>query len=116
MPEKRKSRGNLTPARRRELIRAYVGLLKEHDDLMAKERQVGQDAPPVKPSRKSHSGNRPGPTAIAAEKFGVDRRTIMRAVAEAKSEPAKPPEPPSQAPALQAAFIAAAERYRDAEQ
>lgn len=47
-------------------------------------------------------------TAIISGKAG----DMSRAVAETKSEPTKPP---SQAPALQAAFIAAAERYRDAE-
>lgn len=76
---------------------------------------MAHDALPVKPTRKSNAGNQPGHTRLAAEKFGVDRATVKRALAEAKSEPAKPPEPLSQAPALQAAFIAAAERYRDAE-
>lgn len=82
------------PARRRELIRQYVALLKEHDDLIARAReQGGRPVPPVAGTRKNHAGNQAGPTSIAASKFGVTKRTVKRALAAKRESAEKVPKP-----------------------
>lgn len=83
-------RRSLKTLDRAVLIRRYVELVKQHDELTAVQ-QVPQAAAPVEPSRKSHAGNRPGATKLAAEKFGVSRDTVQRALAAAKPNKAARP-------------------------
>jgi hypothetical protein len=80
-------RGNLTPARRRELIRQFVALLQEHDELL--KGLSAHHGPKVDRLGRKGAHRPKSPTAHAAEKFGVGRSTVKRALAE----PRKAPEP-----------------------
>lgn len=66
------------------MIRQYVALLREHDELL--KAVSAHDAPKLS-SRGRAEGRPRSPVAHAAEKFGVDRATVKRALAADKPKP-----------------------------
>lgn len=75
------------PTRRRELIRQYVALLKEHDEML--DQISRRDVAKLKTPHNPKGAGRPKTeVAVAAEKFGVTKRAVQRALA-AKREPAE---------------------------